>query len=81
MNLNKEQEEMLEKIDKDFQDKLNKYQTYTHEELDAFEKKGIMGEVCVCPMKIANTMTIECIMCGKVQSRFAKAFLRRQNEN
>ena len=82
MKLNKEQEAVIrkfgEELEEGFEKRMNKYPTYTHEELNAFEKKGIMGEVCMCPMKIANTMTIECVICGKVQMRFAKAFLRRQ---
>ena len=64
-----------EKIFKGFENKLNKYKKYTWEELAKFEKLGIEGEICFCNMKIANTMTIECVICGKVQSTYAKRFV------
>ncbi len=67
----------MEKIRKRFEDLRNKYKTYTWEELSKFEELGIEGEVCICKIKIANTMTIECVNCGKVQSMYAKRFVRR----
>ncbi len=67
-----------EKLFKEFENKLNKYKTYTWEDLAKFKKLGIEGEICFCNMKIANTMTIECVICGKVQSQYAKRFVERK---
>ena len=55
-----------------------KYKTYTHKELNEFEKQGIAGQVCTCKREMVNTMTVECVICGKIQQRFAKRYVRRQ---
>ena len=68
------EKEMLKR----FKDKLNKYKTYTWEELSKFEELGIEGEICFCKMKIANTMTLECVICGKIQSQYAKRFVENK---
>ena len=73
----KERDELIEKICKEREEQYNKYQKYTHEELDEFEKKGIGGDVCRCQAIICNTMTIQCVMCGKILPRFAKNYLKR----
>ena len=75
--MKQEDKEFVEKYLKEFKDRFNKYQKYTHEELDEFEKKGIGGDICRCQAIICNTMTIECVMCGKVLPRFAKNYLKR----
>ena len=76
----KEQEEIFKEMMKEFDEKLDKYKKYTHEELSKFEKEGISGEVCFCNVNVANTMTIECVNCGKVQSQYAKRFVREKND-
>ena len=77
INKNKQfEKEMLKK----FKDKLDRYKKYTWEELSKFEELGIEGEICFCNVKIANTMTIECVTCGKIQSRFAKQFVDGKNK-
>ena len=73
----KERDELIEKIYKEVEEKINKYQKYTHEELDEFEKKGIGGDICRCQATLCNSMTIECVMCGKILPRFAKNYLKR----
>ena len=72
-----ERDKLIKKIQKEVQRKFNKYHKYTHEELDEFEKKGIVGDVCRCQAIICNTMTIQCVMCGKILPRFAKNYLKR----
>ncbi len=78
MKLTPEQEREFQGMLKEFDKKLNKYKTYTWDELAIFEKEGVQGEVCFCRLKVANTMTIECVICGKIQSQYAKAFARRK---
>lgn len=70
----------IEKICKDFEDRLAKYKQYTHEELAELEKKGIAGNVCTCKIVLCNSMTIECVRCGKIQPRFVKNYLKRCEE-
>ncbi|MCK5293662.1 MAG: hypothetical protein KAJ49_03345 [Arcobacteraceae bacterium] len=71
-------EKEIAKIVKEFENKLNKYKKYTWEELNKFKEMGIEGEVCFCKIQIANTMTLECVNCGKVQPQFAKRYIRRK---
>lgn len=72
-----EMNKFIEKIMKKHNENKDKYKTYTHEELKEFEKKGIGGDICRCRAIIDNTMTIECVMCGKILPRFAKNYLKR----
>ncbi len=71
-----------EQIIKDMKDKIakigNRYKTYTWEALSKFQELGIEGDVCMCNMKVANTMTVECIICGKIQQEYSKRYLRRK---
>ncbi len=78
MKLTPEQEQEFQKALKEFDKKKEQYKTYTWEELNTFEKEGVKGEVCFCRLKLANSMTIECVICGKIQSQYAKAFARRK---
>ena len=70
----------MEKIRKRFKDLRSKYKTYTWGELKKFEDLGIEGEVCFCRMKMANTMTVECVFCGMVQPMYAKRFVRSRKK-
>ena len=76
----KQQDDILKQIIEDHEIKMDRYTKYTHEELDEFEKKGIGGDICRCQAVICNTMTVECVICGKIQPRFAKNYLRRNKE-
>ena len=72
-----EKEKLIKMIHEEFEKRLAKYKTYTHEELDEFERQGIAGDICRCKITLCNSMTIECIRCGKIQPRFAKNYLKR----
>lgn len=57
--------------------KLSRFKHYTHKELSELERQGIGGDVCRCQAVIENTMTVECVMCGKILPRFARNYLKR----
>ena len=70
--------ESFQKSFDEWKKKMAQYKKYTHEELKHFEKVGVSGQVCTCQVEIMNTMTLECVLCGKIQIRFAKAYWRRR---
>ena len=51
----KKEEESHKKYLKEFEEKLNKHPTYTHEELAEFKKRGISGQVCMCNLRVVNS--------------------------
>lgn len=56
------------------------FETYTWEELRKFEEEGVGGEVCSCEVILMNSMTLECLICGKVQRQYAKNWCKRNKD-
>lgn len=81
MSLTKEQEKELQEMYERKKLEWDKYQKYTHEELAVFRKEGVEGQVCVCQYGIANSMTLECLSCGKIQMEYAKKYAKRNENN
>lgn len=69
------------KLPKEVQEYCKKFENmkkYTHEELAEFKKKGIAGQVCICKIHIANSMTYLCPICNKVFPEYAKKYINRK---
>lgn len=59
---------------------MTKFKQYTWEELRDFERLGIQGQICICTIRIANTMTLQCIRCGKILPQYARNYLKRHSK-
>ena len=66
---------------KDFKKRMKEFKHYTWEELAVFKKEGVEGEVCTCKVILYNSMTVECVMCGKVDREYAKKYAKRRLNN